>query len=57
MVNDKIIPGNKLRTLLVEYDKYIQEANIQNKYATGWKPVCIEEFYMNEFQVIQDGNY
>ena len=57
MVNDKIIPGNKLRLLLVEYDKYIQEANTENKYATGWKPVCIEEFYMNEFQVIQDGNY
>lgn len=36
--------------LIDEYDKYIQSANDDNQYATGWKPVCIEEFADNEFR-------
>lgn len=41
--------------LIAEYDKYIQEANEDNKYTDGWFPVCISEFYYNEFQMIKDG--
>ncbi len=46
------IKEEHLRELLKEYDKYIQEANEEDKYKTGWKPVCINEFYDNEFQEI-----
>lgn len=42
-------------SLIKEYDKYIQEANEENKYAEGWFPVCISEFYNNEFQLIKSG--
>jgi hypothetical protein len=40
----------ELQELLVAYDQYIQEANEEEKYSTGFKPVCIAEFYDNEFQ-------
>lgn len=42
----------KLLDLLAEYNKYIQEANEEQKYKDGWYPVCISEFYMNEYQLI-----
>ena len=49
-----MIPNNitaiELRKLLIAYDRYIQNANEENLYATGWMPVCISEFYDNEFQ-------
>ncbi len=41
-----------LRRLIEEYDKYIQEANEEEKYADGWKPVCIQEFADCEFEEI-----
>ena len=43
-----------LLKLLKDYDMYIQDANDLDKYRTGWMPVCVEEFYNNEF--IQNGN-
>jgi len=48
--------GNKeLLNLLVEYDKYIQEANEEDKYKTGWKPVCIQEFWDNDYlEIFED---
>ena len=46
------IKEEHLRELLKEYDYYIQQANEEDKYKTGWKPVCIMEFYNNEFQEI-----
>lgn len=39
----------ELRDLLIAYDKYIQEANEEDKYASGWKPVCIDEFLTNDY--------
>lgn len=42
----------EIEALLSEYDKYIQTANEEDKYSTGWKPVCLAEFYDNEFQEI-----
>ena len=35
-----------------EYDRYIQCANKENKYETGWRPVSVNEFYNNEYQEI-----
>lgn len=42
----------ELSDLLNKYDKYIQNANDENSYKTGWKPVCINEFYDCEYQDI-----
>lgn len=39
----------ELINLLDAYDKYIQEANDDNKYVDGWYPVSIEEFYNNDY--------
>ena len=44
----------KLADVMNEYDKYIQAANESDRYEEGWKPVCIEEFYNNEYQQILD---
>ena len=46
---------NELRELLIEYDKYIQDANEEDRYKEGWKPVCIMEFYNNDFVEILEG--
>lgn len=40
----------QLIQLLDSYDTYIQDANTDNKYAGGWMPVCINEYFDNEFQ-------
>jgi hypothetical protein len=39
-----------LNLLLDEYNSYIQNANEFDYYSDGWKPVCIGEFYSNEFE-------
>jgi hypothetical protein len=44
----------ELLNLLVAYDRYIQEANDENRYAAGWYPVCISEFYGSEYQMPND---
>ena len=31
------------------YDNYIQEANDDDSYRDGWRPVCIDEFLNNEY--------
>ena len=41
-----------LLCLLYAYNKYIQEANDDDRYREGWYPVCISEFYDNEYQLI-----
>ena len=40
----------EIMELLYAYDSYIQDANDGDLYLDGWKPVCIEEFYMNDFK-------
>lgn len=40
----------ELLELLEAYDSYIQDANYGNLYLDDWKPVCISEFYMNDFE-------
>jgi len=39
----------ELEALLQSYNSYIQEANEQDKYSDGWRPVCIDEYYDNEW--------
>lgn len=46
----------ELRYLIVCYDKYIQDANDNNRYRDGWFPVCIDEFYDCEFQEILEND-
>lgn len=46
----------ELLDLIMCYDKYIQDANEGNCYVDGWCPVCVEEFYQNDYKVwIEDG--
>jgi hypothetical protein len=49
------ISKEELMELLNEYDKYIQEANDDDRYADGWMPVCINEFYDNEWNEKKKG--
>jgi len=46
------ISKSELMLLIGEYDRYIQEANDEDRYSEGWYPVCIDEFYDWEFQDI-----
>lgn len=46
----KTLSKEELIELLNIYDEYIQSANEDNFYSTGWKPVCIDEFYFNDFE-------
>jgi hypothetical protein len=43
---------DELLDVLREYDRYIQSANEDNRYREGWFPVCINEFYDNEYQMV-----
>ena len=47
---------SELLSLLRAYDSYIQEANDEDRYRDGWYPVCIAEFYDNEYQLLQNEN-
>jgi hypothetical protein len=38
------------KEVLTAYNNYIQEANEENKYESGWMPVCIEEFEDNDME-------
>ena len=49
MVKLNELSNRELLRVIEEYDKYIQEANEEDKYKTGWKPVCIQEFYYNDY--------
>lgn len=44
------VTTEELLKLISEYNKYIQEANEENKYVDGWYPVSIGEFYHNDMQ-------
>lgn len=39
-----------LLELIKSYDMYIQDANNKDLFSMGWRPVCIEEYYHNDFQ-------
>ncbi|NGU31157.1 hypothetical protein G6Z34_13790 [Clostridium perfringens] len=40
----------ELLELIDAYDDYIQYVNDGELYNKGWKPVCIEEFYNDDFE-------
>lgn len=46
----KDLNKDQLIELIEAYDEYIQDANDDDRYREGWYPVCIEEFFENEFQ-------
>lgn len=48
-----------MKTMLIEaYDKYIQDANDEDKYKEGWYPVCINEFLNSKFlEIIKEKGY
>lgn len=50
------LPKAELINLINHYDSYIQDANTKNSYEYGWRPVCINEFYDNEYQEILENN-
>jgi len=52
-MNYKLLNKNELLELLRVYDKYIQNANDDNRYKDGWYPVCISEFYKNDFNELK----
>ena len=41
---------DELVSLINSYNNYIQNANDSNLYNDDWKPVCIEEFYQNDYK-------
>ena len=47
----------ELEALIFHYDQYIQEANDEDKYNSGWRPVCIDEFIDCEWKVIKEQYY
>jgi hypothetical protein len=51
----KDLNQEQLLAVVEEYDKYIQNANDENRYEDKWYPVCIEEFLNNDYeQIIED---
>lgn len=48
-----------IKTKLIEaYDEYIQGANDDDRFASGWRPVCIHEFLNNEFlEILEEYGY
>jgi hypothetical protein len=50
------LSASTVATILMDYDSYIQEANEEDEYAEGWRPVCIEEFIDCELRDIIDEN-
>lgn len=45
---------NELLDLMNEYNNYIMQANDDNDYKDGWRPVSLYEFESNEYQDILD---
>ena len=45
----KDIPRMEYEALMHSYDEYIQDANDEDRYEEGWKPVCLNEYHDNEW--------
>jgi len=39
---------DELTRLIKQYNNYILEANDENRYEEGWRPVCVMEFANND---------
>jgi len=42
---------SQLIDLLEQYDHYIQNANDENLFHEGWRPVCMAEFLDSEAEI------
>lgn len=40
--------------LLRAYDRYIQQANDEDRFASGWRPVCVAEFAECDYPFYKD---
>jgi hypothetical protein len=49
MVDFTDLTQAELRDFLRSYDQYIQDANDEDRFRSGWRPVCIHEYLNNEF--------
>jgi len=54
MLND--LTKEELLDVLEHYDLYIQDANDGELYDEGWRPVCIEEFYMSDYPILKEAS-
>lgn len=45
---------DSLEDLIISYDSYIQEANDNDYYSEGWRPVNIHEYYNNEYKELME---
>ena len=52
----KQLNKKELLDLIRRYDMYVQDANEKDLFKEGWRPVCIDEFYDNEYQEILEEN-
>ena len=43
-----------LYSIIEDYDSYIQNANDLDWFRSGWRPVCIDEFYDCELAEFHD---
>lgn len=50
----KNLSKKELYDMLMAYDSYIQDANDEDKYESGWRPVCINEFYDCEWSLMKE---
>lgn len=46
------ITKEELFDVIAEYNNYVQTAAEDGKLQDGWVPVCVNEFYDNEYQDI-----
>lgn len=58
--NDKndsvyVLSRDKFEDVVESYDRYIQDANENDYYSDGWRPVCLEEYYSNEYNEDMEG--
>jgi hypothetical protein len=53
----KDISRDELLALLYAYDLYIQDANEEDTYQEGWRPVCLNEFYDAEWKDIIENQF
>lgn len=47
---------DELEDVVQSYDEYIQDANENDYYSDGWRPVSIQEYYDNEYKEILEGD-
>lgn len=52
IVDFNTLSKEELIDIMYHYDNYIQNANDNSLFSDDWKPMCIHEFWTNEYQEI-----